>query len=184
MKFVRNFALLAILSSTMCFADAVQGMFNLNSSLNPIPSVGTVSFVLQADGTISASLTTSVSGILGFGYDSTATNLPESNFSNPGSISNTDGWGDAFGNQRSGFAADSSQASYTFTIGNPGDFTSVFNVLNAGTSSVNFFLVDANDDQFGGQAVPLVPGVPEPGTLLLLATGGLGMIGAVRRRLA
>jgi len=183
MKVMRNFALLAVLSSTMCFADAVQGTFNLDSSLNPIPSVGTVSFVLQGNGTISASLTTSVSGILGFGYDSTAFNLPESNFSNPGSISNTEGWqGTAFGGLDSGFAADGSQSSYTFTIGTPGEFSSVFNVLNAGSSTVNFFLFDSHDDQFGAQAV--VPGVPEPGTLLLLATGGLGMIGAVRRRLA
>jgi hypothetical protein len=58
-------------------------------------------------------------------------------------------------------------------IGNPGEFSSVGQVLNGGDASFNFFLDDDNG-QFGALAEP----VPEGGSgylYLLLAGGGLTM---------
>src|SRR5208283_1738026 len=62
-------------------ANSVTASFNLDSSLNPVTSEGTVTFTLNLNGTISASLIDSGGTITGFGYNSLVPDLPESNFS-------------------------------------------------------------------------------------------------------
>lgn len=70
------------LLSVVAFADSVTGQFTIDQNLNTVPSQGSVTFTLQGDGTIFASLTvTNGANILGFGFNSATFNLPESNFS-------------------------------------------------------------------------------------------------------
>ncbi len=88
-------------------ASALSADFNLDTSLNPVASQGTVSFTLNGDGTIAAVVSdTNGSIIVGFGYDSATANLPESNFS-PLQPTNPYGWLDSFGYHPSGFLAGS-----------------------------------------------------------------------------
>jgi len=116
-------------------AAALSANFNLDTTLSSVPSQGTVLFTLNLNGTIAAVVSdTNGSIIVGFGYDSTTANLPESNFS-PLLPQNAFGWIDSFGYHPSGFLA--------------------------GTT----------------------PSTPEPGTLVLLGTGALGLLGSIRRKL-
>ena len=94
--------LLFFAAATVTFADVVVGDFNLDTNLNPIASQGQVTFTLNGDGTIAASLMAYYNSIVGFGFNSAANHLPESNFT-PITPDNPDGWVDSFGYQASGF---------------------------------------------------------------------------------
>lgn len=156
-------------------ADAVKGTFDILNGNASAPG-GTVTFTLAANGTIAASLTATAGTIVGFGFNSVGSNLPESNFS-PTAPDNGFGWMDLYGTQNSGFLCGSCGTTETWTIGNPGDFSSVHQALGGNTSSVDFFLWDSQGNQWGANAVA----VPEPETYALMLLG-LGAVGAVRRR--
>jgi hypothetical protein len=169
------------LLSVGAFADSVTGQFTIDVNGNPVPSQGFVTFTLESNGTIDASLTvTNGANIIGFGFNSLAVDLPESNFS-PTQPDNPYGWGDAFGSQPSGFYCSQCGTTESWTI--DGNYSSVYDVLNGGSgqSTVDFFLFDSNFNQWGAQAAPVT--TPEPGSLLLLGTGVLGVLGSIRRKL-
>jgi hypothetical protein len=173
--------LLFFAAATVTFADVVVGDFNLDTSLNPITSQGQVTFTLNGNGTIAASLMTYYNSILGFGFNSLAVDLPESGFA-PIAPDNTEGWIDSFGYQPSGFLCTGCGFAESWIIGNPGDYTSVWQVLDGGAqSSVAFFVYDEAGDQYGAQAYPST-GTPEPNSFTLIAAGLLGAFAAFRRK--
>lgn len=169
-----------VLTGGTALADSLIGYFNLDVSLNPIPAVGQVTFSLNADGTIAATLIGYDShNLVGFGYNSLLPNLPESGFF-PTLPDNPYGWGDAFGTQPSGFLCTACGTMESFTIGNPGDYTSVWQVLGGGPqSTVDFFLLSGGN-QYGGDALSTT--VPEPASVLLLGAGVLSAAALFRRK--
>ena len=186
MRQVRTLSLivcLVVFAAGASFADALIGYFNLDTSLNSQPAAGQVIFTLNGNGTIAASLTSyGPNNILGFGFDSVAANLPESGFA-PTIPDNPFGWLDSFGYHPSGFLCSACGLTESWVIGNPGDYTSVWQALGGTTASVDFFLYDSAGTESGGNAQTYSP-VPEPGSLMLLGTGALGLFGTIRRKLA
>jgi hypothetical protein len=174
------FTLMFFAAVTVSYADAVVGDFDLDSGLNPVASQGEVTFSLNPDGTIAATLATYFNGIVGFGFNSLTPDLPESGFL-PTAPANPYGWSsDAFGDQTSGFLCSGCGMSESWTIGTTGEFSSVYDVLDGGSaSSVDFFLFDSSGGQYGADATSATP---EPGSLTLMATGLLGAFAAFRRK--
>jgi hypothetical protein len=173
------------------YADTVTEYFNLtcpsgscqpgNNAPTVGATVGQITFTLNNDGTIGASLWDYNSALVaGFGFDSCFCNLPESGWT-PATPDYQFGWGDSFGYQWSGFGSYTtysipSQESWIID----GTYTSVWDVLNNHLSSVNFFLTDTSGSWGAGLETP----IPEPGSYLLMGTGALGLLGAIRRKLS
>jgi hypothetical protein len=183
-------------------ADSMIGYFNLscpsgtcyspyNGPSQQVAAGGQVIFTLNPDGTIDATLDSYGSdsivtfGIRDYmspplslsGYAPTAPTFPEATVQ------------DAFGTQDIGFYCPACGTTESWEVGTPGEFTSVWQLLNNTDSSVDFFLLTQGDGvnvSLGADAQPYSPlsPIPEPGSFVLLGTGILGVLGATRRRLA
>ena len=177
--FAGAFTLLLAFGSPAQSATAVTGNFTIANG-NPSASGGTVTFVLNANGTISASLASTSGSILGFGFDSSSL-LAESGFS-PTTPDNTVGWADLYGDHASGFYCGACGTTESWTIGTLGQFSDVFDALSGSGSQYDFFLYTANGTQWAANAQVAPAAVPEPGTwaTMLLGLGAVGF--ALRRR--
>ena len=131
-----------------CQADQISGDFTiLNGALSP--SGGLVTFTLNGDGTISASMVSYGDAVQGFGFDSVLSDLPESNFS-PTAVDNAFGWSDMYGAQLSGFYCSACGLTETWTIGTTGEFSSVFDALAGGNSTYPLFFYNSKGGPVGG----------------------------------
>ena len=165
MKSREHFIDLVVLSTlTLCVcsfatidsanADTITAQLDIIYPLLADPLGGDVTFTLNPDGTIGASLTSFDGAIIGFGFNSTTPNLPESNFSpvDPlGDGGNYDGWSSGGNSWNSGFACNNCGTSETWTIGNPGDYSSVLQVLG-GTAPFDFYMLTSNNQWVGNGA--------------------------------
>jgi hypothetical protein len=188
--------LLIVLASAASYAQSsITGYFDLIcprgdcstslSSAVTVASAGQVTFTLNDNGTIAASLIDyGPATVVGFGFNSSGSPF-ESGWT-PGTPDYPFGWGDNFGYQFGGFGSYETfnvPLQESWTIGTPGEFTSISQALNGGSNStVEFFLAD-NTGSYGSTPVP-VTGTPEPGSFLLFGSGALGLLGAIRRKLA
>jgi hypothetical protein len=175
--------LVCILAAGACFADETSDVFNLlDGGLMTSGTGGEIFFTLNANGTVNAGLYTFAGSgdILAFGFDSPgSTPLAESNFQSVTPISEgglPDMYG--YGAAGSGFACPSTPTGCgtgeTWTIGTPGEFTSVFQAVTPGNSS---FVMET---QFGWWAADPDP-LPEPSSVLPVGVI-LGLAALVLRR--
>jgi hypothetical protein len=168
-----------IISAAPARADMLTADFTIDNG-SPSASGGEITFVLNGDGTISADLISTLAGAFeGFGFDSVEPNLTESNFA-PTTPDNPFGWIDLYGGHASGFACSSCGTSETWTVGTPGEFTSVFQALGGNNASTDFYLLSQTGDEWGAN----VSSVPEGSTwgMMLLGFAGLGFAGYRRAR--
>jgi len=163
-----------------CRADALFGDFNILNGAQTT-SGGHISFVLNANGTIRANFESFVGPLRGFGFDSTFLNVPESHFStNP---DNLFGWSDDYGEHRSGFFSSESDDDESWIIGNPGQYSSVFDVVGGGHATHNFFFVsDDFQDQWAADGISVPTPAPEPASFMLMGTAILGLGYGFRRK--
>ena len=106
---------LVVFGVAASYADSVTAYFNLtcpSGSCHPgqnaptvVAPVGQITFTLNLDGTIAASLWDyGPATVAGLGFNSCLCNLPESGWT-PGTPDNFFGWSDEFGSQYSGFGS-------------------------------------------------------------------------------
>jgi hypothetical protein len=162
--------------------DVARPISTYNAYVSVSPPEGSLSLTLNPDGTIAADLTAN-DAIVGFGFNRTAvapqvpggaTLLSEFSHLAPTSCS----WDNFFGGYDSGFFVESGPyfTSYSFTIGQPGQFGSVFDIARylpygevngGGVPTVGRFwlLTTAGTTQFGADPAP------EPSTSAMLFAG-------------
>lgn len=161
-------------------ADSLTANFNsYRGKPYDYASWGSLNLALNPDGTIAANLAANWP-VLGFGLDS-ATTLSESNFS-AGTTVNTWGWNDAtYGRFASGFSFCQPYPAtpLSWTIGTPGEFTSVRDLLDGNGATVDFLLIMPIPGDGTASFGAMAP-IPEPAPWTLALCGGVWL--ARRRR--
>ena len=171
-------------------ADELRGNFVFDEYGDAIASQGSVDFKLSGDGTIAAVVHGIAPGIVVFAYDATPSATYETGFSpNPVFTFNAafksynpqgvymGGWVDSLP------AFSSETDTERWTIGIPGQYTSVWQTLGGGGANYDFFIYN-EAFTYAGNALSYARAasvVPEPATRLLLIAA-LGLLGLWQRK--
>lgn len=177
---------LFVLFSTMpVYADSLLGVFNVENGSIGNTIGGQIYFTLNNNGTIDASLYSAFSPIVGFGYNAPTYRYTGSQFLPEDAAYTTTAWTSAYGIYRSGiYWTDQSSPppqSINWTIGNPGEFSSVWQALG-GDAQYDFVLFPKNTIvpiQWAASAVAVSP-IPEADIYSLMVFG-LGVLSLVLR---
>jgi hypothetical protein len=200
---------LAVFGAAIGNANSLTEYFTLGTLLPPptyqwqigaVPAEGQITLATNGDGTITATLTDYYATIndVGINFNNSCVNgfcadidYTSSTFTGWGST------GDQFGTQHLSFwcNGDCRTDSITWTVSSDNEsLTSVYQLLGGTSSSVDFYLSDNNYNngntngdpigQYGAGSPPYTPvaATPEPCSLLMLASGLAGILGAVRRK--
>jgi hypothetical protein len=199
-KLIWMMAAMLALWAGAAHADRYDAQLNIDKRNKPVASDGTVSFVLQANGTVKATLTTVAGGgaPFQFGFNSSEYLLSKDFVVASGDISDIKprsaqpgdnfSLGTLLGNFESGFVCYYCSNEISWTIVGKGSqaLTSVKQVLG-GEADVDFALFSymgpgIKSSFFAGNGVYTPSSaVPEPQAWLMLAAG-LGLLGWKRRR--
>ena len=195
---------MALLCGKASFADTMVGNFDIAPGGGIVASQGEIVFSLNANGTIASSLTVTNGNwieIASFSWGGgNVGNPPPESSGKEGTVDFSDlGISDGFGTQNAVLICTLCETDASWTIGNPGEFTSVLQPFNcticenvaaaaafkpaddSSASSVDFVLEDTAGNFWGADA--RLATTPEPGDLALLGMGLLGVMGmALRRR--
>lgn len=192
---------MALFYGKATFADTVIGNFDIAPGGGIVPSQGEIVFSLNADGTIASSLTVTNGNwiqIASWSWGASNPATPPVSGTHEGKADLSDiSISDAFGTQNAALICTLCETDLSWTIGNPGEFTSVLQAFNcticetvgaaaafepadASTSSVDFVLEDSAGNFWGADA-ETAP-TPEPGSMALLGIGLLGLRMISRRR--
>jgi hypothetical protein len=176
------------LAAGASYADSTSGLFDIFDG-SPMFSGGEVFFTLNSDGTITAALYSSAGNIENFGFASPGSSpLAESGFMSV-TPSSEIGLTDQYNTQGSGFECPTTLTgcgiSEMWTIGTPGEFTSVFQALNGVSKSYDtnydFVMETAPGDWWAakiqGEAI-----IPEPSSALPIGVALLGLGMVIRRK--
>jgi hypothetical protein len=169
---VANFLGLSIfvLAPTYANADAITATFATEvqngSQFVSVPTVGTLTYTLNGDGTIAASLSTD-GPIVSFEFEGSS-HLVSSNISGLLYVdyAPTDGYNSGVVGVDPTFRVNS----LTWTIGTPAEFTSVSQAALVGDLGYQFVLNDG-----GSEYVANVAAVPEPSTWAMMILGFMGI---------
>lgn len=184
------------------FADAVIANFDIAPDGSIGASQGQIVFSLNANGTIAANVMVTNGNWIdllswSWGASNPTSNPPVSGESSGKASLSSISISSPFGTKDAAIICTGCGPDLSFTIGDPGEFTSVLQAFNcticqlagasavqplAGTvSSADFVLEDSAGNYWGADAQ--LVSTPEPGTLALLGTGLLGLGPLIRRRL-
>jgi len=175
-------ALMLLVLPSLAWADSLSVSFDspINGYPMPAPSLGTLSLVLNQDGSISGTLS-AISGISGFGFNFTTGSVSISGL--PSNYSVTQ-FGTLAGTFYGAIASDAflfynfslpQLSSFSFIVTTPGGFSSVSQLAVFAPNNippnppVHFWLL-LYDGQTVAQAGAITP-IPEPTSLILFATG-------------
>ncbi len=178
-------------TASIANADVLVADFTIKATFSgptevdvTVPSFATVTFTLNGNGTISANLQASQS-FLSFAFESTSHEV-SSGFS-ASSYSDTSSTMSPFGQFNSGFTFSGGpvlRSQLSWTIGTPGEFTSVYDALGGSTASHEFYLLSGGPGGITGTsyASDVSAAVPEPSTwaMMILGFAGVGFM-AYRR---
>ena len=171
-------------------ADVVTADFNNWYGIPTSSSGGELTLTLNGDGTVGAIATSFVGPIFGVAIDS-GLHFSESNF--PSDYFETNWWLTSWGDYATGLAelVYHSASSVSWTIGAPGQFTSVQQLLGGSDSSYDFWMAVCTNGYDCYSPTPLtanatVAATPLPAALPLFATGlgAMGLFGWRRKRKA
>ncbi|MCL4316160.1 MAG: PEP-CTERM sorting domain-containing protein [Gammaproteobacteria bacterium] len=186
MKDFRLVLLGMLLNAVPVHADSLVGVFDVINGVSGGTVGGQVSFALNGDGTIAASLSSNFGEIVGFGYNSPSYRYTGSQFSQEGEGYITTAWATGYGNFGSGIYWTNQNrlppTAVNWIIGNPGEFTSVWQAFG-GSAPYDFYLLPKTSNVPQEWAANAVASVPEADTFGLMLFG-LVMVGVAARRRA